>query len=208
MVCVLVVNIIQNVIVFSSDLLSAILPNQDTVQGIRRVSGLCTPRTVGESSANDEAVEPSSTGSPPNRVLSLLNTNISTSNSFCFLVTARTNPANTNPFFRIFNSTGLQIGSLTATRNGVTLTLFSSTVTFNSDFTGTNFRQFQICVENNRASLYDGCAQVGGTQPFSTTGFSSRSAELRMPAAYTLFQDLAGQGLYQVRVVCDTVYNV
>ena len=204
MVCILVINtciIIHDVIGFSSDLLTAI--TNDAIQGISRVSGSCTPRTVGGISTNDEAVQPRQAIAPPNRALIDVNTNISSLSSFCFLVTARTDTANTNPFFRIFNSTGMQIGSLTATQNNVTLNLFSSTATFDVDFTGSNFRQFQICVDSNRASLYDGCVQASGTGtvPFSTTEFSSREAELAPPASIILFQNFGnqeGRDVYQV----------
>ena len=187
---------------FSSDFLTLI--TNDAAQGISRVPGLCTPRLQ----TNDVAVVPVTVTPPrpPSTVISTLNNNISALSSFCFLVTARTDVANTNPFFRLFNNRGIEIGSLTVRRNTVSLTLFSSTATFERDLTGSDFKQFQICVDNNRATLHEDCVQVGGTQPFSTAEFPSRTADLVSPASLILFQNLAGQNLYQVGVLLyDTV---
>ena len=185
----------------SADFLALI--TNDANQGITRVPGLCTSR-------NDRAAQPSRPDppSPITSTIATLNNNITALSSFCFLVTASTSRENTDPIFRLYNNGvgGLmQLGSLTITSSGVTLTLFSSTVTFNVDFTNsantTIFRQFQICVDNNRAILYEDCIQVGGSQSFSTVNFPSRTPDVRSPAPLVLFQNISALEFYEVRSV-------
>ena len=182
----------------SSDFLLFISSSQP---GVQRSQGICANR-------NDTAFQAITPPVIITRSTVDLSNNVTALSSFCFLVTARTDPGNTNPIFRLYDNILRERGSMIITQNSVQLRWLGSTVIFNVNFTGNNFRQFQICVENNRASLFEDCTQVGGTQVFDTSAFPSFTSNFQSPASLYLFANLTGEAFNQVYVICMQFHAV
>ena len=83
--------------------------------------------------------------------------------------TYRATTANTAPLLQYYipSSGSNAVGSLVITSGGVTFTLGSQSVTFpGSQFADGTFKQIQVCVNEDGASLYLGCGVVATGRAF------------------------------------------
>ena len=109
----------------------------------------------------------------PTAILSQYDPNIAAlAEPFCLAATYRVTLANTAPLLQYYipSSGSSAVGSLVITSGGVTFTLKSQSVTFpGGQFADGTFKQIQICVTEDGASLYLACGDVATDRPFSLT---------------------------------------
>ena len=128
--------------------------------------GICFP-TRGDSVRPLLSTE-SITG--PTAIISQYDPNIAAlTEPFCLATTYRAATANTAPLLQYYipSSGSNAVGSLVITSGGVTFTLGSQSVTFSgTQFADGTFKQIQVCVDEDGASLYLGCSDIATGQDF------------------------------------------
>ena len=113
----------------------------------------------------------------PTALISQYDPNIVALNGpFCLATTYRANATNTAPLLQYYIPSGgsTAVGSLVVTSGGVTFTLGSQSVTFpGSQFADGAFKQIQVCITGDGATLYLGCTAIDINRPFSLANASA-----------------------------------